>query len=46
MCAHYIKSVNYMHLLYIGKFDLEFKENKFLINSLYLHEMLNSVISL
>jgi hypothetical protein len=28
------------------KFDLEFIENKFLITSLYLHEMLNSVISL
>jgi hypothetical protein len=35
-----------MHSFFIGKFDLEFKENKFLITSLYLHELLNSVISL
>jgi hypothetical protein len=35
-----------MHLFLIGKFDLEFIENKFLITSLYLHEMLTSVISL
>jgi hypothetical protein len=30
-----------MHPFLIGKFDLEFIENKFLITSLYLHEMLN-----
>jgi hypothetical protein len=35
-----------MHSFLIGKFDLEFIENKFLITSLYLHEMLNWVISL
>jgi hypothetical protein len=35
-----------MHSFLIGAFDLELVENKFLITSLYLHEMLNSVISL
>jgi hypothetical protein len=35
-----------MHSFLIGKFDLEFIENKFLITSFYLHEMLNWVISL
>jgi hypothetical protein len=34
-----------MHSFRIEKFDLVFIENKFLITSLYLHEMLNSVIS-
>jgi hypothetical protein len=30
ICAHYIKSINYMHLFLIGKCDLlEFIENKF-----------------
>jgi hypothetical protein len=33
-----------MHLFLMGKFDFEFIENKFLITSLYLHEMINSVI--
>jgi hypothetical protein len=45
MCAH-ILSINYMNLFLIGKFDLKFIENKFLITSIYLHEMLNWVISL
>jgi hypothetical protein len=36
-----------MHSFLIEKLDLDFKENKFLITSLYLHEMFgNSVISL
>jgi hypothetical protein len=35
-----------MHSFFIEKFDLDFIEYKFLITSLYLHEMLNSVISL
>jgi hypothetical protein len=35
-----------MHSFLIEKFDLEFIENKFLIISLYLHEILKSVISL
>jgi hypothetical protein len=35
-----------MHSFLIGKFDFEFIENKFLITSLYLHEMVNLVISL
>jgi hypothetical protein len=35
-----------MHSFLIGKFDLEFIENKFLITSHYLHEMLNWVICL
>jgi hypothetical protein len=34
-----------MHSFLIGKFDLEFIENKFLITSLYLREMVISVIS-
>jgi hypothetical protein len=35
-----------MHSFLNGKFDLEFIENKFLITSIYLHAILNSVISL
>jgi hypothetical protein len=35
-----------MRSFLIGKFDFEFIENKILITSLYLHEMVNSVISL
>jgi hypothetical protein len=35
-----------MHSFLIGKFDLEFIENKFLITSLYIREMLFWVISL
>jgi hypothetical protein len=36
-----------MHSFLIEKkHDLNFIENKFLITSLYLHEMLNSVITL
>jgi hypothetical protein len=35
-----------MHSFLIGKFDLEFIENKFIITSLYFHEMLNWVISI
>jgi hypothetical protein len=35
-----------MHSFLIGKFDLECIKNKFLITSLYLHEMLNWVIYL
>jgi hypothetical protein len=37
-----------MHSFLIEKIeiDLDFIENKFFITSLYLHEMLNSVISL
>jgi hypothetical protein len=35
-----------MHSFLIVKIDLEFIENKFLITSLCLHEMLNWVISL
>jgi hypothetical protein len=46
MCVHYIQSINYMHSFLIRKFDFEFIENKFLITSLYLHEMLNWVKSL
>jgi hypothetical protein len=46
ICAHYIESISYMHSFLIGKFDLEFIENKFLITSLYLRKMLNWVISL
>jgi hypothetical protein len=34
-----------MHSFLIEKIDLDFIENKFLITSLYLHEILNSVIS-
>jgi hypothetical protein len=34
-----------MHSFLIVKFDLNFVENKFPITSLYIHEMLNSVIS-
>jgi hypothetical protein len=40
-----MQSSNYMHSFFIGKVDFEFIENKFLFTSLYLHEMLNSVIS-
>jgi hypothetical protein len=43
--AHYNLSINYMHSFLFGKFDLEFIENLFLITPLYLHEMLNWVIS-
>jgi hypothetical protein len=46
ICAYYIQSINYMQSFLIGKFDLEFIENNFLITSLYLHEMLNWAISL
>jgi hypothetical protein len=35
-----------MHSFLIEQFDLVFIENKFFITSLYLHLMLNSVISL
>jgi hypothetical protein len=41
-----MKSLKYMHSFLIVKFDLNFIENNFFITSLYLHEMLNSVISL
>jgi hypothetical protein len=34
-----------MHSTIIVKFDLNFIENKVFITSVYLHEMLNSVIS-
>jgi hypothetical protein len=34
-----------MHSFLIEKFDLRFIENKFFITSLYLHEMLNLIIS-
>jgi hypothetical protein len=44
--ALYVNSLKYMHSFLIEKFGLDFIENKFLITSLYLHEMLNSVISL
>jgi hypothetical protein len=46
ICAHYMLSLKYMHSFLIGKFDFDFIEHKFLITSLYLQEMLNSVISL
>jgi hypothetical protein len=35
-----------MHSFLIVKFDLNFIENIFFITSLYLHEVLNLVISL
>jgi hypothetical protein len=35
-----------MHPFLIVKVDLNFKENKFFITYLYLHEMLNSDISI
>jgi hypothetical protein len=35
-----------MHSFFNGKFEIEFIENKFLMTTLYLHEMLNWVISL
>jgi hypothetical protein len=42
ICAHYMHMLSFL----IENFDLKFKENKFLITSLYFHETLNSVISL
>jgi hypothetical protein len=44
-CTYYMKSFKYMHSLIIEKFQLDFIENKFFITFLYLHEILNSVIS-
>jgi hypothetical protein len=35
-----------MHSFLIVKFDLNFKENKDFITTLYSHEILNSAISL
>jgi hypothetical protein len=46
ICAHYMLSLKYTHSFLIEKFDVDFIENKFLITSFYLHEMLNSVLSL
>jgi hypothetical protein len=44
VCNHL--STLYMHSFLSVKFDLNSIENNFVITSLYLHEMLNSVISL
>jgi hypothetical protein len=45
MCAHYV-IIKDMHSFFIEKFGLDFTENKFLITFLYVHEMLDAVISL